>query len=177
MSMNINIRFHPSLKDVIESWIRANRRLGVSMGELIDRLADKGTEHMKQIVPVLTGKLRKSIRKGAAWRGGRGGFRGYFAQQEIEVGVEHARFVDEGTAPSPGGYFRWINPLYQKSIEGGRISKDYLGRPGMGTRVEREAWGTHPGTPARHFIDRTMDYLRSLLDQEIEDAFDWFWGE
>lgn len=176
MSMNINIRFHPKLRDVIESWVRVNRKLGIGMSQLIGRLATEGVTYMKKNVPVDRGELQKSIQLGSPFRAGRGGERGYFAQQEIEVGAEHARFVDEGTAPSPGGYFTWIQPLYQKSRIGGRISKDYLGRQGMGTRVEREAWGIHPGTPARHFVDCTMDHLITIMDQEIDETLNWFFG-
>jgi len=174
--MSITFELRSNIDAQIKEWKQIQGRLGTSLAELLDRLADEGVDHLRFIVPTLTGKLKQSIHKGRGWRGGILGRRGFFQQQYIIVGADHATHVDEGTKPSPGPYFPWITPLYQKSLIGGRISADYLGRKGVGPRLDREAWGMHPGTPARNFIFKMMNHLDRILYMTADEVFEWFWG-
>lgn len=164
LSMRSNID-----SEIIPHWKVIREKFGTSVTEFFDMLVERGMEYMTEHMMGyrLTGKLHDSVRRGIGGQTGLIGRRGYFYDLSIVIGAPHAEFVDEGTKRSPGGYFRWIDPVKQHSVRGGRISKDHK---------RRSDYKPHPGTPARNFRRDTITHLEVNLSQYFDSTFRWLFG-
>ena len=112
-----------------------SKNYGPKYEMFITKVANDTVKTMKEHVPIRTGRLRDSIR--VSVRRTQGGNVDKRATVQVGPTVGYARFVDRGTASSPGRFV-----------------------PELGRRITT---GRHPGIPASGFTEKTANDMNDKM--------------